>query len=56
MASGASGKCADYKGENAMPSDVAIVVAGIVLAFVIFAATLAWGDFQTRGHRSESGE
>lgn len=34
-----------------MPADVAIVVTGIVLAFLIFAAALAWGDYYTRGIR-----
>jgi hypothetical protein len=27
-----------------MPADVAIIVGGVVLAFVMFAATLAWAD------------
>jgi hypothetical protein len=27
-----------------MPADVAIIVGGIVLAFAVFAATLAWAD------------
>jgi hypothetical protein len=31
-----------------MPTDVAIIVAGIVLIFVLFAAALAWGDYYTR--------
>jgi len=31
-----------------MPIQAAIVLAGIVLAFVVFAAVLAWGDYQTR--------
>ena len=30
-----------------MPADVAIVVGGVVLAFVVFAATLAWADLYT---------
>jgi hypothetical protein len=30
-----------------MPTETAIVIAGITLAFVIFAATLAWADFYT---------
>ena len=34
-----------------MPTDVAIVVAGIVLAFVIFVGTLAWGDYHSRNIR-----
>lgn len=32
-----------------MPTDVAIIVTGVVLAFLIFAATLAWADHYTRG-------
>jgi len=32
-----------------MPMDVAIFVAGIVLAFVIFGASLAWADYYSRG-------
>ena len=28
-----------------MPADVAIIVGGVVLAFAVFAATLAWADF-----------
>jgi hypothetical protein len=31
-----------------MPTDVAIIVAGIVLMFAVFAAALAWGDCYTR--------
>ncbi len=27
-----------------MPADVAIIVGGVVLAFVVFAAALAWAD------------
>jgi hypothetical protein len=32
-----------------MPTDVAVIVAGITLVFVFFAAALAWADFYTRG-------
>ncbi len=35
-----------------MPADTAIIVAGVVLAFVVFAIALAWGDFYTRGART----
>jgi hypothetical protein len=28
-----------------MPADVAIIVGGVVLAFAVFAVTLAWADF-----------
>lgn len=34
-----------------MPVDVAVVVAAVAAAFVIFAAALAWGDMQTRRAR-----
>ncbi len=29
-----------------MPADVAIVVSGIVIVFVVFAVMLAWGERQ----------
>ena len=32
-----------------MPTDVAIIVAGITLVFVAFAVALAWADFYTSG-------
>jgi hypothetical protein len=31
-----------------MPANVAIIVGAIVTAFVIFGATLAWAEVQTR--------
>jgi hypothetical protein len=31
-----------------MPADVAIIVAAIIAAFIIFGATLAWAEIQTR--------
>lgn len=34
-----------------MPRDTAIMVAGIVIAFAVFAVTLAWADFYTRKAR-----
>lgn len=34
-----------------MPTDVAITVAAIVLGFTIFAGSLAWADYYTRGVR-----
>lgn len=34
-----------------MPTETAIVVAGIVLVFAVFAVALAWADYQTRGIR-----
>lgn len=33
---------------QSMPFEIAVVVAGIVLVFAIFAVVLAWGDYQTR--------
>jgi hypothetical protein len=35
-----------------MPTETIVVVAGIVLAFAVFAASLAWADFYTRGVRT----
>ena len=29
-----------------MPADVAIIVSGIVVVFIVFAAILAWGQRQ----------
>ena len=31
-----------------MPVDSMFVAASVVVMFVVFAAVLAWGDFQTR--------
>lgn len=40
-----------------MPTDVAIVITAIVVAFAVFAAALAWGDYYTRGiRRPKAGE
>jgi hypothetical protein len=36
----------------AMPTETAIIVAGIVLVFAVFAVTLAWADFYTRNFRA----
>ena len=30
-----------------MPTDVAVIVTGITLAFVLFAVALAWADYYT---------
>jgi hypothetical protein len=35
-----------------MPTETAIIVAGIVLVFAVFAVTLAWADFYTRNFRA----
>jgi hypothetical protein len=37
---------------SAMPADSMLVAAGVVVMFVVFAAVLAWGDFQTRPKQS----
>lgn len=34
-----------------MPTDIAIIVAAIVAAFVIFGVVLAWAEARTRGAR-----
>ena len=31
-----------------MPTETIIVLVGVVLAFAVFAGTLAWADFYTR--------
>jgi hypothetical protein len=35
-----------------MPIDSLLVPASVVVMFVVFAAVLAWGDFQTRPKQS----
>ena len=35
-----------------MPTETAIVIAGVVLAFAVFAIALAWADFYTRNYRA----
>jgi len=35
-----------------MPTETAIVVAGIVLAFAVFSAALAWADYYTRNYHA----
>jgi hypothetical protein len=35
-----------------MPTETIVVVAGIILAFAVFAASLAWANFYTRGVRT----
>jgi hypothetical protein len=34
-----------------MPTQTAIILAGVVLAFATFAISLAWADFYTRNFR-----
>lgn len=35
-----------------MPTETAIVIAGIVLVFVVFMAALAWASYYTRNYRA----
>jgi hypothetical protein len=35
------------KGEQIMPAETAWVVVGVTVAFLIFAASLAWADYYT---------
>jgi archaellin len=35
-----------------MPTETAIVIAGIVLVFAVFAVALAWASFYTRNYRA----
>jgi len=37
---------------GAMPTETAIVITGIVLVFVVFAAALGWAAFYTRNVRT----
>lgn len=47
----------DKKGSFAMPTDVAIAVTAIVVAFGVFAAALAWADHYSRDvRRTQAGE
>lgn len=40
-----------------MPTETIIVVAGIIAVFAVFAITLAWADFYTRGvHAADAAE
>jgi hypothetical protein len=34
-----------------MPTDVAVITAGIILMFVVFAAVLAWSDYYSTAER-----
>jgi len=34
-----------------MPVDAMMVSAGVILAFLVFAGVLLWGDYQTRSDR-----
>jgi hypothetical protein len=38
-----------------MPTETAIIVAGIVLVFTVFAVTLAWTDYYARNFRAPGG-
>ncbi len=35
-----------------MPTETAIVIGGIVFFFAVFALSLAWADFHSRGYRA----
>ena len=35
-----------------MPTETIIFIAAVVLMFAVFAATLAWADYYTRGFRA----
>jgi hypothetical protein len=35
-----------------MPTETAIIIAGIVLVFAVFIVVLAWADFYTRNYRA----
>jgi hypothetical protein len=35
-----------------MPTETAVVVAGVVLVFAVFSVVLAWGDYYTRNYRA----
>ncbi len=35
-------------GDYAMPTEVAVITAGIIFVFVVFAAVLAWGDYYSK--------
>jgi hypothetical protein len=35
-----------------MPTEIVIIVAGIVLVFAVFGATLVWADYYTRNVRT----
>jgi hypothetical protein len=35
-----------------MPIQTAIVIVGIIAMFAVFAVSLAWADYYTRGFRS----
>jgi len=39
-----------------MPTQTALIVAGILLVFAAFAVSLAWADFYSRNSRAHSAE
>jgi hypothetical protein len=43
--------CLPKERQITMPTETAIIVAGIVVVFVVFAVVLAWADYQTRNVR-----
>jgi hypothetical protein len=40
------------EGRVAVPTETIITLAGIVLAFLVFAVSLAWADYYTRNVRT----
>ncbi len=34
-----------------MPTDAAVIVAGFILVFIVFAGVLAWGDYYSGAER-----
>ena len=40
------------EGRIAMPAETIITIAAIVLAFLVFAVSLAWADYYTRNVRT----
>jgi hypothetical protein len=39
-----------------MPTETAVIVAGIVLVFAVFAVTLAWAAYYTRNYRAPASD
>jgi hypothetical protein len=40
------------KGRLAMPTETAVIIAGIILVFSLFAVALVWADYYTRNSRT----
>jgi hypothetical protein len=39
------------RGNYAMPTDVAVILAGFILVLIVFAGVLAWGDYYSVAER-----